>query len=266
MKSILKQIIKAKKAEIALLKKKIPLAVLKVKAGLKIKNAEDQPRDFLSAIGKPKKINCIGELKIASPSKGYLRKNLDLVKTALLYQDSGIAAISVLTDKHFKGKLTDLKKVKAAVRIPVLRKDFLIDIYQVYEAYLAGADAVLLIAAILSAKQLKLMLDLAHGLKMNAIVEVHDLQDIEKLDMRQARIVGINNRNLNTFALDLKTTECLIKKIPKTKIVISESGIFNRSDMVYLKKQGVNCVLIGEGIVTAADMGLQIKTLLGKRK
>ncbi|MBU1043231.1 MAG: indole-3-glycerol phosphate synthase TrpC [Candidatus Omnitrophica bacterium] len=266
MKSILKQIIKAKKIEIALHKHKIPLTALKLKAAAKLKKIDCPPRNFLNAISRKKKLNCIGELKIASPSKGYLHKNLNLVKTAKLYQDSGISAISVLTDIHFKGKIADLKKVKAAVAIPILRKDFIIDVYQVYESYLAGADALLLIAAILSAKQLKQMLDLVHALNMNAIVEVHDQADLKKIDMSQVRIVGINNRNLNTFALDLKTTEVLLKKIPKTKTIISESGIFKRQDMVYLKKLGVNCVLIGEGIVTARDMGLQIKTLLGKRK
>ncbi len=265
MKSILNQIIKAKKIEFNLLKKKNALNVLKAKAAIKLKNLDSQPCDFLKAVSQSKKINCIGELKIASPSKGYLHKNLDLAKTARVYQDCGIAAISVLTDKHFKGKLSDLKKVKAVVSIPVLRKDFLLDVYQVYESYLANADAVLLIAAILSAEQLKNMLELVHSLNMNAIVEVHNADDIKKLDMKQVRIIGINNRNLNTFELDLKTTEKLIKKIPKSKTIISESGIFNRKDMIYLKKLGIDCVLIGEGIVTATDMGLQIKKLLGKR-
>jgi len=266
MKSILKQIIKAKKTEFALLKQANVLNVLKAKVAIKFKCLDLQPRDFFKAVSQPKKINCIGELKIASPSKGYLHKNLDLIKTAKIYQDSGIAAISVLTDKHFKGKLSDLNKVKSAVDIPVLRKDFLLDIYQIYEAYLAGADAVLLIAAILSSKQLKKMLELVHSLNMNAIIEVHNDADIKKVDMSQARIIGINNRNLNTFDLDLETTAKLIKKIPKSKIIISESGIFSRKDMIYLKKLGVNCVLIGEGIVTASDMGVQIKKLLGKRK
>ncbi|MFH1062371.1 MAG: indole-3-glycerol phosphate synthase TrpC [Candidatus Omnitrophota bacterium] len=262
MKSILKQIIKAKKAEIIALKKKIPLNILKAKA----RNANIQIRDFSQSIDQPNTLTCVGELKIASPAKGYLHKNLDLVKTALIYQQSGISAISVLTDKHFKGKLTDLKKVKAAVQIPVLRKDFLLDIYQIYESYLAQADAVLLIAAILSAKKLNLMLDLVHALGMNAIVEAHNLADIKKLDMKKVRIVGINNRDLNTFAIDLGTTKNLISKIPKSKTVISESGIFSRKDMIYLKKLGVNSVLVGEGIVTAADMGSRIKTLLGKTK
>jgi indole-3-glycerol phosphate synthase len=260
MKSILKQIIKVKKTEISQLKKKISLSILKSKA----RKANIQIRDFRKSIDQPNTLACIGELKIASPSKGYLHKNLDLVKTALLYQQSGISAISVLTDRHFKGKLADLKKVRQAVRIPVLRKDFLLDIYQVYESYLANADAVLLIAAILSAKKLNTMLDLVHALGMNAIVEVHDLADIKKLDMKKTRIVGINNRDLNTFELDLATTKNLIKQIPKSKTVISESGIFSREDMLYLKKLGVNSVLIGEGIVTAPDMGLRVKKLLGK--
>lgn len=262
MKSILKQIIKAKKAEIKQAKQTSPLNLLKVRS----RKANIQIKDFKNSVGHQKSLQCIGELKIASPLKGYLHKNLDLVKTALIYQQSGIAAISVLTDKHFKGKLSDLKKVKAAVKIPVLRKDFIVDIYQIYESYLAGADAVLLIAAILSPKKINAMLDLTHCLNMNAIVEVHNLADIKKLDMKKVRIVGINNRDLNTFALDLATTKNLINKIPKSKIVISESGIFTRAEMVYLEKTGVNCVLIGEGIVTAADISLQIKKLLGKIK
>ncbi len=260
MQTILKKIIEAKKPEIKKAKKILPLAELKVK----IRNKKIVTRDFRKGITKKGTLTCIGELKIASPSKGYLNKHLDLAKTAKIYEKEGMMAISVLTDAHFKGKLRDLELVKNTVKIPVLRKDFIIDAYQVYESLYHGADAILLIAAVLSRKKLKELLALAHKLKMNAIIEIHNPDDLKKIDFRSARIIGINNRNLEDFSVDLKTTKQLYGKIPAKMTIISESGINSRADMLFLKKLKINSVLIGEGIVRTRNIPLKIRELLGK--
>jgi indole-3-glycerol phosphate synthase len=261
MRSILKQIIKQKRLEVKKAKISMPLKKLKDK----IRNSDLKIRDFRKSITVRSKIGLIGELKKASPSKGYLNRKLDLAKTAVMYEKAGVSAISVLTDRHFCGKLKDLNSVKKAVDLPLLRKDFFIDEYQVYESVLAGADAVLLIASVLTAKKLSRMIDLVHSLGMNALIEIHDLDDIKKIDMKKARIIGINNRDLNTFNVSLETTKNLVKKIPCSKTIVSESGIFSRQDMLFLKKLKVNCVLVGESIVTAKKPDLQIRRLLGKK-
>ncbi|MCK4994193.1 MAG: indole-3-glycerol phosphate synthase TrpC [Candidatus Omnitrophica bacterium] len=261
MKTILKKIIEVKKFEIRKSKSILSLAELKKK----VSKEKIVTRDFKSALEKKNSLTCIGELKIASPSKGFLNKNLNLVKTAKIYEKEGISAISVLTDSHFKGKLGDLQLVKNEVTIPVLRKDFIIEDYQVYESLYNGADALLLIAAVLSKKSLARLLDLTHKLKMNAIIEIHDLYDLKKIDFRSARIIGINNRNLNDFSLDLENTKKLCGKIPDKMTKISESGINSRADMLYLQKLKIDSVLIGEGLVSASNIPLKIRELLGKR-
>ncbi len=261
MQTILKKIIEAKKLEIKKAKKVLPIAALREKIGSK----KIVTRDFRRGITKKGRLTCIGELKIASPSKGYLNKNLDLVKTAKIYEKEGVNAISVLTDAHFKGKLPDLRLIKETVKIPVLRKDFIIDTYQVYESLYNGADALLLIAAVLSRKKLSELLALTHELKMNAIIEIHTMEDLKKIDFKSARIIGINNRNLDDFSVDLKTTEKLYRKIPSNLTIISESGINSRTDVLFLKKLKINAVLIGEGIVTAGNIPLKIRQLLGKK-
>jgi len=262
MKNILNKILRDKKLEVSRLKKEIPL--VKIKA--KIKQTRIRPRDLKKSISVGKKPRCIGELKIASPSKGVLNRRLNLVKAARLYEKEGISAISVLTDRSFMGKLTDLRSVKAAVGLPVLRKDFIFEEYQIYESLLAGADAVLLIAAILDKRRLAEMLALSSKLRLQAIVEVHNKQDLKKIDFKQVEIVGINNRNLKNFAVDLKTTERLLKKIPRGLTVVSESGICSRNDMLLMKKIGVDAVLVGEGIVASGNIRKKIKELLGKNE
>lgn len=261
MESILKKILIEKKKEVTQAKKNFPLKILRAQ----IKSQTPCPcRDFKKSISSPEKVSIIGELKKASPSKGFLNKGLELAKTAVLYKEAGVSAISVLTDKHFLGELCDIKKIKTAVRLPVLRKDFIIDEYQLYESYFAGADAVLLIASVLNKNELSRMLRIISNLGMSALIEVHDESDLTKINFKEAQIIGINNRNLNDFTVDMTTTERLIKKIPKDKIIVSESGICSREDVLYLKKLGVNAVLIGEGIVTAKDIRLKIRSLLGK--
>ncbi len=261
MQTILKKIIEVKKIEIRKAKSILSLKDLKQK----VNNQKIVTRDFKSALTKKGQITCIGELKIASPSKGFLNKNLNLAKTAKIYEKEGINAISVLTDMHFKGKLSDLRLVKDQVNIPILRKDFIIEDYQVYESLFHGADAILLIGAVLSKKLLGELLGLTHQLKMNAIIEVHTPDDLEKIDFSAARIIGINNRNLKDFSVDLKRTKQLCLSIPARIRTISESGINCRADMLYLKKLKINSVLIGEGIVRAKNIPLKIRELLGKK-
>lgn len=260
MKNILKEILKNKTLEIGLAKKEVPLEKLKIK----IRKSKIEIRDFKKSISKNKKPACIGELKIASPSKGVLNRGLNLAKTARIYEKEGISAISVLTDKNFKGKLGDIKRVKAAVKLPILRKDFIVEEYQIFESLLAGADAVLLIAAILSRKRLESMLELVNRLKLQAIVEVHNLHDLKKIDFKKVKMIGINNRNLNDFSVNIKTTEKMLKKIPGSLTVISESGISTREHMLSMKNFGVDAVLIGEGIVTSRNISKKIKELLGR--
>ncbi|MFH2139085.1 MAG: indole-3-glycerol phosphate synthase TrpC [Candidatus Omnitrophota bacterium] len=261
MKTILDKIVEEKKKEIKIAKQNISRAEILEKLSKKKINC----RDFKKCLVAGNRINFIGELKKASPVKGVLRKEFDLIKTALIYEKENISAISVLTDKHFCGSLSDVKKVKNATTLPVLRKDFIIEEYQLYESLLARADAVLLIASILPKNTLTKMLKIVHSLGMSALVEVHNQHDIEKVDFRHADIIGINNRDLRNFKTDLHITEKLLKKIPFGKIVISESGIKSRAQVRFLEDLGVNALLIGEGIVRSKDITAKIRNLQGRK-
>lgn len=208
-------------------------------------------------------IKLIAELKKASPSKGLLCPDFDPVKLAHIYEASGAAAVSVLTDnKFFQGSLDYLKLVKSETkRIPVLRKDFIIDRYQLYEARVYGADAALLIVAALTELELKNFINEAKDLGLAPLVEVHNSTELKIALESGADLIGINNRDLRTFKVDLETTFQLIELIPKGKVVVSESGINNRHDIELLAQAGVNGVLVGESIVTAADPGVKIREL-----
>ncbi|MBU0633875.1 MAG: indole-3-glycerol phosphate synthase TrpC [Candidatus Omnitrophica bacterium] len=261
MPSILKQILKRKKQEIELAKKKQPRdALLKY-----IKKQRYVRRDFKNCICKQGRICIIGELKKTSPSKGYLNKGLKLQQTAKIYARSGIDAISVLTDCAFAGRLEDIGTVRAAVKVPILRKDFIIDEYQLYQTRLLGADAVLLIAQILEKTVLAKLLKLAKKLGLDVLLEIHKKEDLKKIDFGLAEIIGINNRDLNNFDVDIHTTQRLIKKIPKSKIIVSESGINSREHLEHLHRLGVSAALIGEALITSGDVALKIKALAGKR-
>ena len=258
--NILDSIVKQKRKELSFLKKKIrkESLILKCKQPRKIFN-------FKSSISKTDKINIIGEIKRLSPSAGVLRKAFDPVKIAKVYKKSGISALSVLTDeKFFAGKLEYLKLIKKNINLPILRKDFIIDDYQIYESYVAGADAILLIAQLLSRNKLKDFIKLTHKLGLVALVEVHNRRDLSKALDCGAMIIGINNRNLRTFKVTLQTTYKLIKLIPQTRIIISESGIKSHKDILNLKKAGINAVLIGEAFMKASNLAQEIKTLVGR--
>jgi len=212
------------------------------------------------------KIALIAEVKKASPSKGLIRPDFDPVEIAKTYEAAGASAISVLTDeKYFQGRLEYLTAVHDAVSLPVLRKDFIIDPYQVYEARVARADAVLLIVAAMPIEQLKNLMALATELGMASLVEVHSPEELDIALAAGAKIIGINNRNLQTFETKLETTLELASRVPGDRILVSESGIFTRSDVERLMAAGVDAILVGESLMRAQDISLKIKELLKSR-
>lgn len=257
MHSILKKIVDLKRKEVDLYKKLFPQSYIVEKLG-KIRPA----RDFKKAISK-NRVTLIAEIKRASPSKGEIVKNFNPEKIAKEYKKVGVDAVSVLTERnYFKGDLEYLRTVSKVINVPVLRKDFIIDEYQLYGAKLYGADAVLLICAILQPETLKQFVQTAKKLKLYVLVEVHTKAEVFSALKSGADIIGINNRDLHTFKVDLKTTEKLMKFIPKNRIVVSESGIKTREDILYLKKLGVNAVLIGETLMRSKNIPAKIKELL----
>ena len=209
-------------------------------------------------------VRLIAEVKKASPSRGLLCPDFDPVRLARTYVDNGAAAVSVLTDAHFQGEprhLSAIKENDAALPAPVLRKDFIFDPWQVYESRVMGADAFLLIAAILAPSQLAELLALGREVGMTALVEVHTPAEIQTALDTGAAIIGINNRDLRTFQTDLAVTEQLAPQIPRDKVIVSESGIFTPAHLQRLGRLGVNAVLVGEALVTAPDIAAQVREL-----
>lgn len=257
---ILDEIVADKRLELEARKRALPLFELEKEA-----LRQPAPLDFSAAL-RGERIRLIAEVKRASPSKGLIRADFDPVAIAKIYADNGASAISVLTEvRYFQGSLSYLPEIKAALgdrKIPLLRKDFLTDPYQIYESRAHGADALLLIAAILSPEKLKELLQLSHKLGMSCLVEVHNKAELKIAVESGARIIGINNRDLNTFETDLTTTERLRPLIPKDRIVVSESGIKDRKDMEKLRGWGVDAVLIGESLMAAPDIAAKMKELL----
>lgn len=209
-------------------------------------------------------LSVIAEVKKASPSKGIIRQDFEPVKIAQEYEQSGADAISVLTEEYyFKGSNEYLKNIRQSVDIPLLRKDFIFDEYQIYEARALQADAILLIAAILDQRILKDFIMIAKSLNLDCLVEVHDRKELELALKCNAEIIGINNRNLKTFEVNLDTTIELIDHIPDNRIIVSESGITTNQDMKVLKASGVDAVLIGETLVRSDNPGQTLKNLRG---
>ena len=249
---ILGAIVKTKKKEIKEHKKNFPLASFK----LFLKKSD---RDFKQAISK--KFSLIAEIKKKSPSGGAIRKGFDLNQIARAYQKSKAAAISVLTDeKYFGGNLVYLRTVHSLTTKPLLRKDFILEKYQIYESRYYGADAVLLIARILTKTKIKNMIIAAKRCNMECLVEIHDEADLKKLP-NNVEIIGINNRNLDTLKIDLNTTLNLKKKIQKGKIIVTESGYHTNKEIKRVKNK-VNAVLIGTSILKEKDMNKKIDELL----
>ncbi len=256
--TFLDRILADKREELTEAQRRVPFAALKDRL------AEAPPlRDFTAALRRDG-IALIAEVKKASPSRGLLRADFDAVALARAYAGAGAAAVSVLTDAgHFQGSLGHLTSVRDALPDgpPLLRKDFVFDHYQLYEARVHGADAVLLIAAALNPALLAQLIGLAKALEMAALVEVHDELEVERALMAGASLVGINNRDLRTFEVDLATTERLRPLVPPDITVVAESGIASRADVQRLESLGVHAALIGEALVTAPDPGAKIREL-----
>ena len=220
------------------------------------------PLDLALAL-KGDYISLIAEVKQASPSRGMLSPNFNPIELAQTYAEGGAAAISVLTEaNYFMGSIEHLAAIKEVVGLPLLRKDFVFDLYQVYESRAYGADALLLIASILSQEQLKGLVSLSHSLGLRCLVEVHNESEVERAVLSEAAIIGINNRDLNTFSIDINMTRRLRPLIPQERIVVSESGIKSKRDIEKLGKWGVDAVLVGEALVTAGDVLAKMKSLL----
>lgn len=255
---ILDKIVETKKEEVAQSKREKPLA------GLQVVISELPPcRNFREAIsGSPCAI--IAEVKCASPSRGRLVENFDPRKIAAAYEQNGAAAISVLTDeKYFMGSKEYLKQIKSEVKLPLLRKDFIIDPYQIYESRVIGADAVLLIVRTLGTK-LSEFIRLTKQLGLAALTEVHTAVELEIALAAGADIIGINNRNLDTFVTDINTCKELVRPIPAGIVTVAESGIRNRDDIENIMRSGISAFLIGEALVTSEDIGRKLKEFRGE--
>ena len=257
---ILDQIVTDSRLELEARKRSFPLAELQ-----RVALEQPLPLDFASALCGDR-LQLIAEVKKASPSRGVIRPDFNPVEVAQTYASNGASAISVLTEtKYFQGSLNYLRDIRNALgnkKLPLLRKDFLSDPYQIYESRAYGADSLLLIVAILTPEKLGELLWLSHQLGMSCLVEVHNEAELEIALNGGARILGINNRDLNTFNVDLATTRRLRPLIPKDRIVVSESGIKERSDVEKLRQWGVDAVLIGEYLMSAPDIAAKMKELL----
>lgn len=254
---VLTTIIAARRRRIEDMRARVPLDNLRQAA-----EARSEFRDFAGSLAR-KCLSVIAEIKKASPSRGLLRADFRPPEIARSYQQAGASAISVLTEEEFfQGSLDHLKGVRGAVSLPILRKDFVVDEYQVYESAAAGADALLLIVAALDDKDLKILLELSERLRVAALVEVHTAEELERAIAAGAQIIGINNRNLNTLEVSLETSFRLREKIPPACLAVSESGIKSGEDLERLSSAGFNAVLIGEHLMLADDPGEELSRLL----
>ncbi len=254
---MLDKIVADKREELKQTKKAVPASELKARIA-----GRAGTLDFAAAL-KSDHVSLIAEVKRASPSKGALLRNFDPPALARTYADNGAAAISVLTEsRYFGGHIDHLAGIRETVDIPLLRKDFIFDPYQVYESRAFGADALLLIVAILGPGQLDELLSMSQELGLSCLVEVHNENEVEKALRSGAQIIGINNRDLRTLNVDIGTTQRLRQLIPADKIVVSESGVSSRQDIDNLKNLGVNAALVGEALLTAADIKAKIRELV----
>lgn len=257
MSDILNKILATKAEEIAAAQAKISLAEVQALA------AQQAPaRDFVGAIRNKiaeGKAAVIAEIKKASPSKGVIREDFKPAEIAASYEQGGAACLSVLTDEqYFQGSADYLKQARAACTLPVLRKDFMVDVYQVYEARAMGADCILLIAAALTLPQMQQLESVAHSLGMAVLVEVHNGEELAQAVQLTTPLLGINNRNLRTFEVTLDTTLGLLDKIASDKIVVTESGIFTTDDVKLMRDNAVNTFLVGEAFMRQENPGAEL--------
>jgi indole-3-glycerol phosphate synthase len=257
MTTILDQIIVGKRREVASRREQVPLAELERRLA-----SAPAVRDFRAALQRGPGLGIIAEVKKASPSAGVLRADFDPVAIARAYERGGADAISVLTDEpHFQGRLAYLSAVRDAVEPPVLRKDFIIDRYQIVEARVAGADAVLLIAEVLDARELPALVRDAHALGMQALVELYDRENLPRVLDSGSRLIGVNNRDLRTFVTRVEHTLELAAAIPGDCCLVSESGIRTHDDLVRLRASGVRAVLVGETLMRSDDPAEALRRL-----
>jgi indole-3-glycerol phosphate synthase len=265
MSDILDKIVATKKIEIAHNLKKISLGNQRDIAQSNNQDSLLKPRGFIRAIENKisaGKAGVITEIKKASPSKGVLRENFQPAEIAQSYEKHGAACLSVLTDvDYFQGCNAYLQEARASCSIPVLRKDFTIDPYQIYEARAIGADAILLIVACLELNQMKELEACAHELGLDILVEVHNAPELEQALELKTRLLGINNRNLKTFEVTLQTTLSLLPMVPKDKILVTESGILGSADVQLMRDKQINAFLVGEAFMRASDPGVALSEL-----
>ncbi|MCP3692217.1 MAG: indole-3-glycerol phosphate synthase TrpC [Planctomycetaceae bacterium] len=257
--SILDQIVETKRQEIEAAKTARPVQSL-------VDQLESAPpvRNFLGALSVHGPIKLISEVKKTSPSKGLIREDFDPLKIARCYQQHGATCLSVLTDEHyFQGSLQYLSEIRQSVNLPVLRKDFVLDCYQVVEARVAGADAVLLIAECLDDDQLQVLHDQVVDLGMTPLVEFYEQQNLQRVIDIGAQLIGVNNRNLQTFETDLNHVIQLRSQIPQDRLLVGESGIHGHEDAQRLANAGIDAMLVGEHLMAAEDIGAAVNQLLG---
>ena len=262
MNDILKQILATKVEEVAAFRAQTSLEDIKAQA-----QDQEAARDFVGAIRAKHAANLpavIAEIKKASPSKGLIRPHdFNPANIAQIYEHAGAACLSVLTDEpYFQGAPEYLKQAKAACKLPVLRKDFMVDAYQIYQARTWGADAILLIAAALEQAQLEEFEAIAHELGMAVLLEVHHTDEWEKCQNLSTPLVGVNNRNLRTFEVDLQQTLDYLPILDESRIIVTESGIAQRAEVDLMRKNGINTFLIGETFMRADDIGAAVAELL----
>lgn len=258
MKNILEEIVAVKKKRVEELKKIAPLKKIVAQCE-KIKNAPS----FIHSISVPGEVSIVAEMKKASPSAGEIVKNYSPEKIAKIYEKSGARAISILTEEnYFFGSPQHLKEAKKVTKLPILRKDFIFDPYQIYESKVLGASAVLLIIAILTKKRYAELLRLTEDLKMDALIEVHSLQELEIALNAKPRLVGINNRNLKDLSVNIETTFKLVEHIPKNICVVAESGIKSPETIKELKSAGVSAALIGESILKSRNVSKTLNSFV----
>lgn len=262
MSDILNKILATKQLEVAASKAQVSLDQLQQQA-----EAQPAPRDFVSAIHAKVVANkpaVIAEIKKASPSKGIIREHFNPAEIAKSYEKGGAACLSILTDvQYFQGSAEYLKQARAACKLPVLRKDFMIDPYQVFEARAMGADCILLIVAALALNQMRALEQLAHDLGMAVLVEVHDADELTLALQLDTPLIGINNRNLRTFDVTLQTTLDLLKVLPEDRFVVTESGIFTPEDVKLMQDNHVHAFLVGEAFMRQPDPGAELARVFG---
>lgn len=260
MTSVLEKIMATKRGEIAAARQGRSEAELR-----KLAEAAPPPRDFFAALAKPGPVRLIAEVKKASPSRGVIREDFDPLEIASIYERHGASCLSVLTDEvYFQGRLDYLRQISSAVRLPVLRKDFILDSYQVLEARAAGADAVLLIAECLDDCNLRKLHNQIVALGMAPLVELYEPENLPRVLQAGATLIGINNRDLHSFETDLDHTLRLRSQVPDTCVLVSESGIRTRADVERLASAGVDAILVGETLMGSPDIGVAVDELLGR--